>query len=390
MVVGLVAGSRAFEVKVGIGGNLCQPGRHRRGDACGCRRTFLEGVGGDPSSCLVTYQGKPLAAASSSSRSFLEAKFKITLEVSSEMVALSNMPISSETLGGSMKIIHFEESPLMSTYLVAMVVGIFDFVEDVTSKGTKVRVYTEVGKSSQGKFALDVGMKSLDFYNDYFGTPYALAKLDMIGIPDFNMMGMENYGLITFHPPVFLCDDSSTTSTKLQEAAYLSVMQNVSSSNRSKYDSLRKLYKNLGDEDEKLRVLGTLCFSWDKDIVLESLNLIFTNEIPSYHAVYVLKGIGIDAREMTWSWLKENWDRVLKVIPERDLMWSIINDILPLFTTNDKAEEIAKVFTNYPDPEIQSALQEKLQMVRINMRWIDGIRSEPKLAHTVHELLHKP
>ncbi|XP_044950305.1 aminopeptidase M1-C-like [Hordeum vulgare subsp. vulgare] len=167
-------------------------------------------------------------------------------------------------------------------------------------------------------------------------------------------------------------------------------MQNVSSSNRSKYDSLRKLYKNLGDEDEKLRVLGTLCSSWDKDIVLESLNLIFTNEIPSYHAVYVLKGIGIDAREMTWSWLKENWDRVLKVIPERDLMWSIINDILPLFTTNDKAEEIAKVFTNYPDPEIQSALQEKLQMVRINMRWIDGIRSEPKLAHTVHELLHKP
>uniref|UniRef100_M8BM91 Puromycin-sensitive aminopeptidase n=1 Tax=Aegilops tauschii TaxID=37682 RepID=M8BM91_AEGTA len=95
-----------------------------------------------------------------------KAKFKVTLEVSSEMVALSNMPISSEIVRGSMRIIHFEESPLMSTYLVAMVVGIFDFVEDVTSKGTKVRVYTEVGKSSQGKLALDVGVKSLDFYNE--------------------------------------------------------------------------------------------------------------------------------------------------------------------------------------------------------------------------------
>ncbi|KAF7015143.1 LOW QUALITY PROTEIN: hypothetical protein CFC21_029046 [Triticum aestivum] len=150
-----------------------------------------------------------------------KAKFKVTLEVSSEMVALSNMPISSEIVRGSMRIIHFEESPLMSTYLVAMVVGIFDFVEDVTSKGTKVRVYTEVGKSSQGKLALDVGVKSLDFYNDYFGTPYALAKLDMISIPEFNWMGMENYGLITFHPTVFLFDGPSTTSTKLQEIAVL-------------------------------------------------------------------------------------------------------------------------------------------------------------------------
>ena len=72
MVVGLVAGSGAPEVKVGIGGNPCRPVRHRRGDAGGCRRTFLEGVGGDPSSRLVMYRGKPLAAASSSSRSFLE------------------------------------------------------------------------------------------------------------------------------------------------------------------------------------------------------------------------------------------------------------------------------------------------------------------------------
>ena len=72
MVVGLVAGSGAPEVKVGIGGNPCRPVRPRRGDAGGCRRTFLEGVGGDLSSRLVVYRGKPLAAASSSSRSFLE------------------------------------------------------------------------------------------------------------------------------------------------------------------------------------------------------------------------------------------------------------------------------------------------------------------------------
>jgi aminopeptidase N len=45
------------------------------------------------------------------------------------------MPVSSEIVDGAIKTVHFEESPLMSTYLVAMVVGIFDFVEGVTSQG---------------------------------------------------------------------------------------------------------------------------------------------------------------------------------------------------------------------------------------------------------------
>ncbi|XBH59958.1 hypothetical protein VPH35_114615 [Triticum aestivum] len=148
-----------------------------------------------------------------------KAKFKITLEVPSELVALSNMPVSSEIVVGPIKIVEFEESPLMSTYLVAMVVGIFEFVEHVTSHGTRVRVYIEVGKSEQGKFALDVGVKSLDFYNDYFGTPYALSKLDMIGISNFSWKGMENYGLVTFEIQDLLFNQISSTSTKQHQIA---------------------------------------------------------------------------------------------------------------------------------------------------------------------------
>ena len=72
VVVGLVAGSGAPELRVGIGGNPYRLGQLRRGGACGCHLTFREGVGGYPSSRLVVYRGKPLAAASSSSRSFLE------------------------------------------------------------------------------------------------------------------------------------------------------------------------------------------------------------------------------------------------------------------------------------------------------------------------------
>ncbi|XP_047064303.1 aminopeptidase M1-C-like [Lolium rigidum] len=713
-----------------------------------------------------------------------KAKFKITLVVPSSLVALSNMPVSSQMVSGPNKIVQFEESPLMSTYLVAMVVGIFDFVEGVTSQGTKVRVYTEVGKSAQGKFALDVGVKLLDVYADYFGTSYALPKLDMIGITDFSNIAMENYGLVTFQVLDLLFDESSSAPTKKQEiavtvahelahqwcgnlvtmewwthvwlnegfatwmsyhaidylfpqwniwmeflegtistlrldsivgshpieveihhineingivdaiiynkgasifhmlqsylgagpfqkalasyikkyaysnantedlwavleaetgepfkdsmsawtkqpgypvinvkregkgiqfeqdpfsldgssrfgfwdvpitlscasstkkfflkqkhdmldlcgkqendanfliklninetgfyrvkydkeitaeldtaleanmlssiekigilenalelsvarkdtvssllyvlyacreetdynvlthvndiaslvaristdampnlagdikqllikvllspavklgwdpingeddhdaslremllvslvelghdksinegvrrfdvfihdhntsvlslhtkrASYLAVMQTVSHTNRYRYDALRRVYKKSTDRDEKLCILGVLLSCADKDIVLESLNLIFTNEIPNEDAVHVLESTSTDSRETTWSWLKENWDHILKVVPESDLLWCVVNNIVPLFTSNDKAEEISKFFTNYKDPTLQATLKANLKDVLLSMRWIDIIRSEPILPQTVHELLHK-
>ena len=49
----------------------------------------------------------------------------------------------------------------------------------------RVRVYTDLGKTEQGKFALDCAVKTLSYFNEYFGVPYPLEKQDMIAIPDF-------------------------------------------------------------------------------------------------------------------------------------------------------------------------------------------------------------
>lgn len=66
---------------------------------------------------------------------FLQATFKITLDVPLELVALSNMPIAEEKIDGNIKTVSYQESPIMSTYLVAVVVGLFDYVEDHTPDG---------------------------------------------------------------------------------------------------------------------------------------------------------------------------------------------------------------------------------------------------------------
>ena len=51
------------------------------------------------------------------------------------MVALSNMPIANQTVAGPIKTVRYVESPLMSTYLVAIVVGLLEYIEGVTPEG---------------------------------------------------------------------------------------------------------------------------------------------------------------------------------------------------------------------------------------------------------------
>ncbi|XP_047317698.1 aminopeptidase M1 [Impatiens glandulifera] len=148
-----------------------------------------------------------------------KATFKITLEVPSELVALSNMPVSKERVNGHTKTVSYQESPIMSTYLVAVVVGLFDYVEDHTSDGVKVRVYCQIGKASEGRFALNVAVKTLDLYKEYFAVPYSLPKLDMIAIPDFAAGAMENYGLVTYRETALLYDEKQSAASNKQRVA---------------------------------------------------------------------------------------------------------------------------------------------------------------------------
>ncbi|KAK3002441.1 hypothetical protein RJ639_020347, partial [Escallonia herrerae] len=149
----------------------------------------------------------------------MAATFKITLEVPSELVALSNMPAFDVKVDGNLKTVQYMETPIMSTYLVAVVVGLFDYVEDLTPDGIRVQVYCQVGKADQGKFALDVAVKTLGLYKEYFAVPYSLPKLDMIAIPDFAAGAMENYGLVTYRETALLYDDKHSAAANKQRVS---------------------------------------------------------------------------------------------------------------------------------------------------------------------------
>ncbi|EEY64340.1 puromycin-sensitive aminopeptidase, putative [Phytophthora infestans T30-4] len=154
----------------------------------------------------------------------IKAKFEISLSCDVELTAISNAHVvqtlvrprannahirtqsrpQSSTLE---KVWRFAETPIMSTYLVGMIVGEFDSVSTVTKEGVLVSVYTPVGRSDRGKFALEVGARALSFYTERFGIPYPLKKMDMLAIPDFAAGAMENWGVVTYRETRLLIDE---------------------------------------------------------------------------------------------------------------------------------------------------------------------------------------
>lgn len=150
----------------------------------------------------------------------IKSTFDVALLVPKDRVALSNMPVKSEdTLNSDLRRICFDRTPIMSTYLVAVVVGEYDYVEGKSEDGVLVRVYTPVGKKEQGLFALEVATKVLPYYKSYFNIAYPLPKMDLIAISDFSAGAMENWGLVTYRETFVLVDPKNTSLMRKQSIA---------------------------------------------------------------------------------------------------------------------------------------------------------------------------
>ena len=143
-----------------------------------------------------------------------KATFEISIIADNKFSAISNMPIKSKKKIGSKTIYNFDKTPTMSTYLIYLGVGEFEYLSGKIDK-TQIRVVTTKGNKSKGQFSLDLGKKLLTSYDKYFGIKYPLPKLDLIAVPDFAAGAMENWGAITFRETILLYDPkTSSTRTK--------------------------------------------------------------------------------------------------------------------------------------------------------------------------------
>jgi len=125
-----------------------------------------------------------------------------------------------EKIEGNQIETRFETTPRMSTYLLAFVTGEMQKQTGKTKNGVTVNTWATIAQAPGGLgFALDIAIKSIEYFEDYFGVPYPLPKADHVALPDFSSGAMENWGLITYRERLLLAyDDETAQSTKEQIA----------------------------------------------------------------------------------------------------------------------------------------------------------------------------
>lgn len=155
----------------------------------------------------------------------LKATFDITLIASKGLTCLSNMDVASEreiissVTGETKKSVCFNTTPIMSTYLVAFIVGELNYVESNEFR-VPVRVYMPPEfDTSLGQFSATLGAKTIAFYEDKFGIEYPLPKLDQVALLDFAQGAMENWGLLTYRAVYLLFDDKTASTSSKQVVA---------------------------------------------------------------------------------------------------------------------------------------------------------------------------
>jgi len=141
-----------------------------------------------------------------------KATFDITVVADKAHAVISNAKMLSDTPGPgeSKHTVKFATTAKMSSYLVALAMGEFEYVEG-QADGIPIRVWGTPGTKQDATFALEVAQQCIKYYNHYFGIKYPFEKLDMIGLPDFAAGAMENTGLITYREVILLLDDKKAS-----------------------------------------------------------------------------------------------------------------------------------------------------------------------------------
>lgn len=107
---------------------------------------------------------------------------------------------------------YFQATVKMSTYLVAFAFGELQSKFAKTKSGVEIGVFaTKAHQPKELDFSLDIAKRAIEFYEDFYQTPYPLPQSYQLALPDFSAGAMENWGLVTYREAYMLLDPDNTT-----------------------------------------------------------------------------------------------------------------------------------------------------------------------------------
>jgi tricorn protease interacting factor F2/3 len=137
-----------------------------------------------------------------------KAKIALTVRTAGDLEVVGNTVGRSTPLPDGRAEWRFSPTPPMSTYLFYLGIGRFEHGPERTGR-VAVRVLTPPGRGVSGGFAAQAGDRILRAYEEYYGIPYPLPKLDLLAIEEHAFGAMENWGAISFQALRLLVDERS-------------------------------------------------------------------------------------------------------------------------------------------------------------------------------------
>lgn len=148
-----------------------------------------------------------------------KAIFDLTLITEKGISVLGNTPIKKQTEYNHILETVFTSTPKMSSYLLAFVAGNMHGISMKSKSGVETTIHASLAQPTESmEFALQMAINVIDFYADYFGVEYPLAKIDHVALPDFSSGAMENWGLITYRESALIVDKYVSLDTKTHVA----------------------------------------------------------------------------------------------------------------------------------------------------------------------------
>ncbi|KAL6918109.1 hypothetical protein FSST1_009604 [Fusarium sambucinum] len=155
----------------------------------------------------------------------LKSTFTVTLIADKDLVCLGNMDVASEkevnskVTGKKSKSITYNKTPIMSTYLLAFIIGDLKHYETNNFR-VPIRVWCTPDQNlDHAVFSAELAARTLEFYEEQFGSKYPLPKMDMVAVPDFAAGAMENWGLITYRVVDLLLDEKTSSAVTKKRVA---------------------------------------------------------------------------------------------------------------------------------------------------------------------------
>ena len=167
--------------------------------------------------------------------------------------------------------------------------------------------------------------------------------------------------------------EPSSLHPDLRAIVYSLVAQN---GGEAEYQSLWDLHSKANLHEERVRILGSLTRFQDKELLDDLLQRSLSDEVRSQDTVLVVVSTAnnIGARDLTWEFVKNNWNEFDRRYGKGGFAIMNLVTITGLFTEIEKVEEVESFFQANPAPSAERTIQQSLERIQLNSKWLDQNR----------------